>query len=432
MEPTQKPQPDAIARTDSKLPLSGLRVLAVEQYGAGPFGTTYLADLGAEVIKIENHKDGGDVGRNVGPHFFGEEDSHFFQTFNRNKKSLTLDLKHPQGKAVFHRLVAKADAVLDNLRGDLPAKLGTTYSALKDINPRIVCAHLSAYGREGSRTAWPGYDYLMQAEAGHLTLTGEPDGPPTRYGLSIIDLMTGLAAAFGLLAGVMKARETGIGMDVDTSLFDVALHNLNYPGTWYLNAGAVTGRTARSGHPSLVPSQLYRTQDGWLFIMCNKEKFWPILARELEHPEWIEDPELATFPVRLRNRDRVTRLLDDALMEKTTVAWIEQLAGKVPVAPVFDIAQALENPFAHERGNVLSYDYPDGRAARMVANPIRISGVELPHRAAPRMGEHNEALLREAGFDSAQIAKLRELNVIAGTSPAEHGAGHDTGHAAGP
>jgi crotonobetainyl-CoA:carnitine CoA-transferase CaiB-like acyl-CoA transferase len=158
--------------------------------------------------------------------------------------------------------------------------------------------------------------------------------------------------------------------------------------------------------------------------MCNKEKFWPILA--------IEDPELAMFPARLRNRDRVTRLLDGALMKKTTVAWIEQLAGKVPVAPVFDIAQALENPFVHERGNVLGYDYPDGRAARMVANPIRIPGVELPHRAAPRMGEHNEALLREAGFDSAQIAKLRELNVIAGTSPAEHGAGHDTGHAAGP
>jgi len=219
----------------SRLPLSRLRVLAVEQYGAGPFGTSYLADLGAEVVKIENHRDGGDVGRHVGPHFFGADDSHFFQTFNRNKKSITLDLKHPDGLAVFKRLVAGADAVLDNLRGDLPTKLGLDYAALKDANPRIVCAHLSAYGRSGSRRAWPGYDYLMQAEAGHMTVTGEPDGPPTRYGLSIVDLMTGLAAAFGLLAGVVKARETGVGMDVDTSLFDVAMHNLNYPGTWYLN-----------------------------------------------------------------------------------------------------------------------------------------------------------------------------------------------------
>jgi crotonobetainyl-CoA:carnitine CoA-transferase CaiB-like acyl-CoA transferase len=416
----------------SKLPLSGLRVLAVEQYGAGPFGTSYLADLGAEVIKIENHKDGGDVGRHVGPHFFGEEDSQFFQTFNRNKKSLTLDLKHPQGKAVFQALVAKADAVLDNLRGDLPVKLGVTYEKLKESNPRIVCAHLSAYGRSGSRTSWPGYDYLMQAETGHLTLTGEPDGPPTRYGLSIVDLMTGLAAAFGLLAGVTKARTTGVGMDIDTSLFDVALHNLNYPGTWYLNAGTVTGRTARSGHPSLVPSQLYRTQDGWLFIMCNKEKFWPLLARELGHPEWIDDPELVNFAARLKNRDRVTRLLDDALMQAPTAVWIERLAGKIPVSPVYDIAQALENPYVHERDSVLGYEYPDGRAARMIANPIRVPGVELPHRAAPRMGEHNEALLAEAGFDAGAIRKLRELGVIAGTSPAEHGIGHDTGHAAGP
>jgi len=416
----------------SKQPLSGLRVLAVEQYGAGPFGTSYLADLGAEVVKIENHKDGGDVGRSVGPHFFGKEDSHFFQTFNRNKKSLTLDLKHPQGRTVLQRLVAGADAVLDNLRGDLPAKLGLTYEDLQEFNPKIVCTHLSAYGRKGSRTAWPGYDYLMQAEAGHLSLTGEPDGPPTRYGLSIVDLMTGLAAAFALLAGVTKARETGIGMDVDTSLFDVALHNLNYPGTWYLNGGTVTGRTARSGHPSLVPSQLYRTQDGWLFIMCNKAKFWPLLAIELGHPEWIDDPDLATFAARLANRDRVTRLLDDALMQKPTAAWIEQLSGKVPISPVFDVAQALENPFVHERTSVLDYAYPDGRAARMIANPIRISGVAPPAQAAPRMGEHTESLLREAGFDSAAIAKLQRLGVIDTPSEAAHPIVEDAGHAAGP
>jgi crotonobetainyl-CoA:carnitine CoA-transferase CaiB-like acyl-CoA transferase len=399
------------------LPLSGLRVLAVEQYGAGPFGTSYLADLGAEVIKIENHADGGDIGRRIGPHFFSEADSHFFQTFNRNKKSLTLDLKHPQGQTVFRRLVATADGVLDNLRGDLPQKLGTTFDALKETNPRIVCAHLSAYGRQGSRTAWPGYDYLMQAEAGHLSLTGEPDGPPTRYGLSIVDLMTGLAAAFGLLAGVLRARKTGLGSDIDTSLFDVALHNLNYPGTWYLNAGVVTGRTARSGHPSLVPSQLYRTHDGWIFIMCNKEKFWHLLATELGHPEWIVDPELCSFALRLQHRDRVTRLLDHALMQQPTARWITRLSGKVPVSPVLDVAQALESPFVHERNAVVDYEYSDGRVARMIANPIRVQGVDLPRRAAPQMGEHTETLLREAGFDSTAIHKLKELGVISSDTP---------------
>src|SRR6516165_505107 len=166
------------------LPLSGMRIIAVEQYGAGPYGTMQLADLGAEVIKIENPAEGGDMSRRVGPFVLGDNDSHFFQSFNRNKRSLTLDLKKPGASEVLHALVREADGVLDNLRGDLPERLGLTYAALREANPRIVCAHLSAYGRTGPRAAWPGYDYLMQAEAGYLSLTGEPDGPPSRMVLS--------------------------------------------------------------------------------------------------------------------------------------------------------------------------------------------------------------------------------------------------------
>jgi succinate---hydroxymethylglutarate CoA-transferase len=393
--------------------LAGLRVLAVEQYGAGPFGTLYLADLGAEVVKIENHKDGGDVGREVGPHFFGPGDSQFFQTFNRNKKSVTLDLKHPEGRRAFRALAATADAVTDNLRGDLPEKLGLTYEALKEANPRIVCAHLSAYGREGSRKSWPGYDYLMQAEAGHMSLTGEPGSPPARYGLSIVDLMTGLAAAFGLLAGVMKARATGAGMDVDTSLFDVALHNLNYPGTWFLNAGTVTERTPRSAHPSLTPSQLYRTRDGWIFIMCNKEKFWGVLVEALGHPEWAADAGFADFKARLAHRERLTRMLDQALMQRTTAEWMQRFAGRVPAAPVFDVAQALESPFVAERGGVAGYRYPDGRSARMIAPPIRVPGVAPPLRAAPALGADTDDELRAAGYSEEAIGELRRAGVIA-------------------
>ena len=398
---------------DTPLPLAGVRVLAVEQYGAGPFGTSYLADLGADVIKIENHKDGGDVGRTVGPHFFGAEDSHFFQTFNRNKRSVTLDLKHPDGQAAFRALTKTADATLDNLRGDLPEKLGLTYEALKDANPRIVCAHLSAYGREGSRKSWPGYDYLMQAEAGHMSLTGEPGSPPARYGLSVVDLMTGVAAAFALLSGVISARATGRGMDVDTSLFDVALHNLNYPGTWFLNAGDVTSRTPRSAHPSLTPSQLYRTHDGWIFIMCNKEKFWGLLAQALGHPEWTSDPALSSFKARLANRERVTQLLDAALMERTTDEWMQRFAGTIPAAPVYDVAQALDSEFVAERDGVADFAYPDGRSARMIAGPIRVPGTDLPTRAAPAMGADTDAELRRAGYSNERIAALRAAGVIA-------------------
>ena len=396
----------------NSLPLAGVRILAVEQYGAGPFGTLYLADLGAEVIKIENHKDGGDVGRSVGPHFFGPNDSQFFQTFNRNKKSITLDLKHPAGKEAFLALVKDADAVLDNLRGDLPARLGLTYDDLKQTNPRIVCAHLSAYGREGSRTSWPGYDYLMQAEAGHMSLTGEPESPPTRYGLSIVDLMTGLAAAFGLLAGVVGARATGKGMDVDTSLFDVALHNLNYPGTWFLNSGVVTDRSPRSAHPSLTPSQLYRTKDGWIFLMCNKEKFWGVLAGLLGHAEWVTDPQFDTFAARLKNRDRVTQMLDGELMKRTTQEWMVLFGGRVPASPVYDVGQALDSAYVAEREGVAEYAYPDGRSARMVAGPIRIAGATLPRSAAPAMGADTDAMLTQAGYSAEQIHALRAANVI--------------------
>jgi crotonobetainyl-CoA:carnitine CoA-transferase CaiB-like acyl-CoA transferase len=246
-----------------------------------------------------------------------------------------------------------------------------------------------------------------------MSLTGEPGGPPTRYGLSIVDLMTGLAAAFGLLAGVMSARATGKGMDVDTSLFDVALHNLNYPGTWFLNGGTVTGRTPRSAHPSLTPSQLYRTKDGWIFIMCNKEKFWGMLAEALGRPEWATDPEFATFKARLRNRDRITQMLDAALSARTTDEWIERFAGRVPASPVYDIKQALESAYVAERGSVAEFAYPDGKAARMVTAPIGFTGAELPTQAAPAMGAHTVEQLRAAGYSEERITTLRAAGVIA-------------------
>jgi crotonobetainyl-CoA:carnitine CoA-transferase CaiB-like acyl-CoA transferase len=393
------------------LPLEGVRILAVEQYGAGPFGTQHLADLGAEVIKIENPADGGDIGRAVGPYFFAPGDSHFHEAFNRNKKSLTLDLKSAGGKAVFADLVKGADATFDNLRGDLPAKLGLTYEQLRAHNPRIVCGHLSAYGRTGSRVAWPGYDYLMQAEAGYLSLTGEPDGPPARFGLSIIDMMTGVTAVMGLLAGIIDARASGRGRDVDVCLFDVALHNLGYVGTWYLNEGVKVRREPRSAHPSLTPSQLYRTKDGWLFVMCNKEKFWGIFAGAIGKPEWADHPDYGSYRARLANRDRLTRELDAVLGTATTAQWIERLAGKVPVAPVYDVAEALENPFVREQGRIVEAAHPARGTIRTLACPVRCPGEEERVGIAPALGEHTRELLRALGYDDARIEELARAKV---------------------
>jgi crotonobetainyl-CoA:carnitine CoA-transferase CaiB-like acyl-CoA transferase len=388
-------------------PLSGLRVIAVEQYGAGPYGSMQLADLGAEVIKIENPADGGDMARRVGPFFVGPEDSQFFHSFNRNKKSVTLDLKKPGAKRVLHALAARSDALFDNLRGDLPAKLGLTYADLAAANPKILCAHLSAYGRDGPRAHWPGYDYLMQAEAGYLSLTGEPDGPPARMGLSIVDLMTGLFAAYALVSGVLAARATGRGRDLDVSLFDTALQNLAYLATWYLNAGHNQGREPRSAHPSLVPSQLYRTGDGFIFIMCNKEKFWPILCERIGRPEWAEDPRFRRFKDRLEHRELVNRLLDEALSQQTTAEWLDRFAGLVPAAPVNDLKAALENPFVTERERIQQYG-----PVRMVTSPVIDAVAQRPREPAPTLGADTDALLGECGFSETDIRQLRADRVI--------------------
>jgi crotonobetainyl-CoA:carnitine CoA-transferase CaiB-like acyl-CoA transferase len=394
------------------LPLAGVRILAVEQYGAGPFGTMFLADQGAELIKIENPNAGGDFARGLGPYFFTPEDSEFFHAYNRNKKSLSLDLSKTEGMAVFHDLVRTADAVASNLRGDVPEKLGLTYDALKAINPKIVCAHLSAYGRSGSRASWPGFDYLMQAEAGYFSLTGEPGAPPARFGLSVVDQMTGLALAYALLAGLTGARASGEGRDMDVSLFDIALANTAYPAIWYLNEGHVQERLPRSAHPSLTPCQLYPTQDGWIFIMCNKEKFWPDLCRALGRDDWAKDARFAKFRDRLAHRALIQDLLDAELARKTTAEWLALFAGRVPAAPIYDLRQALENPFVAERGLIQSLHLEGFGDYRMVASPVRSGGAEGPARPAPKLGEHTEELLRGLGYDADRLAALRKAEVI--------------------
>lgn len=398
--------------------LSGLRVLAVEQYGAGPFGTQTLADLGAEVIKIENAAEGGDVSRSVGPHFAAgaapDRASVFFQSFNRNKKSLCVDLSRAEGRQVLRDLARTADALLDNLRGDVPARLGLDYASLKEVNPRIVCAHLSGYGRDGSRARWPGYDYLMQAEAGYFALTGDPDGAPARMGLSIVDMMAGTTTALALLAGVLDARRGGVGRDVDVSLYDTAMYHLSYVGNWQVAAGANTTREPRSAHPSLTPCQTYATRDGWIYLMCNKEKFWRELCECVSRTEWIADPRFADFAARLRHRALLTRLIDEALAPRTTAQWMAFFAGRVPAAPILDVSQALANPLVAERGLVREArdESADRASFGLLANPIRTGDAPAFDRAAPGLGQHTGELLEALGYGRDAIEALRAQGVV--------------------
>lgn len=398
------------------LPLAGFRILSAEQYGAGPYGTMFLAQLGAEVIKIEppakDGSAGGDTARAVGPHFLRKGESLYFQAFNLNKRSLTLDLRTDEGQDIFHTLVARSHAVANNMRGDLPETLGLTYDALKAVNPAIVCAHLSAYGRDNERARWPGYDYLMQAEAGFLELTGEPDGPPTRFGLSMVDFMTGTMMSIGLLAALVDAQRSGLGRDVDVDLLGTALHQTSYPAVWYLNTGDVTARAPRSAHPSVTPSQLVRSGDGWVFVMAQLPKFWKVLCDRIGHAELAADPRFATPADRLTNRDVLTGVLDEIFSAHPTSHWLGLLQGHMPVAPVNGLDAALDNPFIHAVGMVQTTNHPDSPDMRVLGNPIRIDGQRLPSRAAPLLGADTDSILHEIGYDDEAVARLRSAQVV--------------------
>ena len=394
------------------LPLAGVRILAIEHYAAGPYGTLQLAELGAEVIKIENRAQEGDPIRQMGPNGgLGELDSLSFQAFNRNKRSLTLDLKAAQGKEVFGKLVGTADALICNLRGDQPEKLGLTYHHLKHHNPKIVCGLISAYGREGPRRDWPGFDYLMQAETGYLYLSGEPDGPPARMGLSIIDHLTGLTTCLALVSSIMKARETGAGRDIDVALFDVAAHQLSYVGAWYLNEGIETTRAPRSAHPSVTPSQLFKTRDSWLFVMAQTGRFWEIFCDRIGAQSLVAQAEFLTGHARLQNRDLLTQKMDAHLSTNTTAHWMSILGGHIPCAPVHEIAEALENPFLLERNGVVTTAHPNGAELKNLRSPVRMTD-PTPNNPAPGLGADTNDILKELGYDEAAIQHLFRTGVI--------------------
>ncbi len=398
--------------TAASLPLDGLRILAATQLGAGPFGMMFLSDLGAEVIKIEP-PGSGDEARRVPP--FADaaaNDGLYYQAFNRGTRSLTLNLRHPDGQALLRRLVGGADAVYNNLRGDLPGALGLDYAALRGANPRVVCCALTGFGRTGPRRAEPAYDYLLQAYAGFMSLTGEPDAPPTKCGISIVDFSGGILSALALMIGLHRARATGEGGDVDVSLLDTALSMLNYLGLWTLNRDWRPARHPQGAHQSLVPSQSFRTADGWLVVMVMKEKFWSRLVERLELPGLAEDARFRTFADRLANRRALIPLLDDAFRRRTTAAWLERLRGAVPVAPVYTIEEALEDEQVAAREMLVEVAHPVFGTLREFGCPIRLDGVTPRYAPGAALGADTAAVLAEVGVGPEEVAALRARGVV--------------------
>jgi crotonobetainyl-CoA:carnitine CoA-transferase CaiB-like acyl-CoA transferase len=373
-----------------------------------------LAELGAEVIRIEQWPE-GDVGRHVPP-YKHDSDSLFYQSLNRSKRSIALDLQKPDGRRVFEDLVRRSDAVFSNLRGDVPGRLRITYGDLAHLNKAIVCCSLSGYGMTGPRAASPGFDYMVQGFAGWMSITGEPEGPPSKTGLSAVDFSAGYAAALALVSGLHAAQRDGVGMDCDISLLESAASMLNYLIAWVGTEGYEAKRVERSGHPTLVPFQNFPTSDGWIVAGGSKEKFWVRMAEALGRDDLIADPRYANFADRLSHRDELVAELDLQFRKQSTDYWLAKLqeAG-VPCAPVNSVAEAIEDEQLVARGAIFRLPHEHWGEVVHVASPVRVGSIPHVREPAPGLGADTAAVLSGIlGYDSARIEELARTHVIAG------------------
>jgi crotonobetainyl-CoA:carnitine CoA-transferase CaiB-like acyl-CoA transferase len=391
----------------------GVRVLDLSRMLAGPYGSMLLADLGAEVIKVEE-PDGGDPMRVMGPPFLPEGESAYFLSINRNKKSVALDLTTPAGRDVFLDLAAQADVVWENFRPGVMERLGLSYAALTAVNPRLVLCSISAYGQDGPYRDWPAFDLALQAMGGGMSLTGEEGGRPVRMGLPMGDLAGGMFGAFAVAGALFRRARTGLGARVDLSLLDCQVSLLTYVAQYFWADGRVPGRMG-SGHASVVPYQALATRDGHLIIAIFAEKFWGGFCRAVEHPEWEGDPRFATNRARLAHREALMALVEAVFRDRATEDWLGRLhAAGVPAAPILGVDRVLSNPQVRHRRMVVDVDHPRHGPLPTLGTPVKVDGaMDLPVTAAPRLGEHTDALLSGLlKYPAERLAALRRDGVI--------------------
>ena len=392
-------------------PLSGVRILELGQIIAGTYGCQVLSDLGAEVIKIEAPE--GDLGRipSVAPY---KGVSALFLTFNRNKKSVVINLKTEAGRALFHDLVKVSDVVLDNFRAGVLQRLNADYATLSAINPRIIQCSVTGFGTDGAYKDYPALDLVIQAISGYLSITGEPGRPPARLGIPLADLSGGIFSCEAILAALYQRERTGQGCRVETSMFDGMLNLLSYMGTHYLTAGEVP-KPQGSAHEFSVPWQAFEAKDGYLVIATRQEGFWKKLCGVLGEPGLADDPRFATNPRRLENRLLLVPRIEAILKARTAAEWLEKLrAAEVPAAPVNNLDGAFAEPPVAEREMIVEYDHPEVGRVRVPGNPIKFDGMgRTISNPAPRLGEHTDAVLRDLlHLPAARIAELRQQGAI--------------------
>jgi crotonobetainyl-CoA:carnitine CoA-transferase CaiB-like acyl-CoA transferase len=400
-------------------PLSHVRVLDLSRVLAGPWAGQNMADLGAEVIKVERPK-AGDDSRAFGPPWVkdGEgrdtKDSAYFTSANRGKKSITLNIAVPRGQAVVRDLAARSDVLIENYKhGDL-ARYGLAYEDLRKVNPKLVYCSLTGFGQSGPYRERPGYDFMIQGMGGMMSVTGEPDGAPQRAGVPVADIITGMYASIAICAALAHRAETGTGQHLDLALLDSQIALLAYQNTNYFATGKPPRRIGNL-HPNIVPYQPFRTSDGDVIIACGNDNLYRKFCAAAGCAGLADDPRFATNGKRVENRAELTRLLAEVFRKRSTREWVELLeAAGVPNGPINDIEQVFEEPQVKARGVRIELPHAAGAMLPMVASPMRFSGTPLEYRQAPPLlGEHTEEVLRGLlGKSEAEIAALRAEQVI--------------------
>ncbi|HXG17069.1 MAG TPA: CaiB/BaiF CoA-transferase family protein [Calidithermus sp.] len=397
--------------TGPALSLHGVRVLDLSRVLAGPFCAMLLADLGADVIKVED-PGAGDESRTWPPHKDGE--SAAFLVINRNKRGITLDLKQPEGVEVLTRLAQRADVLIENFRTGTMEAFGLGWERLAALNPRLIYCSISAFGRTGPRRDGAGYEALMQAFSGIMSITGEPDGPPVRCGVSFLDLTTGILCAFGIVNALLDRQRTGLGQRVDGSLLETAVGLLNYHAEGYLLTGQVP-RALGSSHPSLSPYRTFRCRDGqWVFIAGANDRLWQRLAAALGLGWMATDPRFAVNVERVRHRRELERHLEEAIAryDREPLLKLLEEAG-VPATPVNTVDQVMNDPQTAARGMVERVVHPRLGEIPVIGTPVKFSRLQPGVRApAPLQGQHTDEVLAEHGYSPEAIAALREKKVI--------------------
>jgi crotonobetainyl-CoA:carnitine CoA-transferase CaiB-like acyl-CoA transferase len=397
--------------------LSHIRILELGQVIAGTYGDMILADLGADVIKVESPK--GDLGRN--PHIaYLKGESAIYVTMNRGKKSVVVDLKQERGLEVFYDLVRQSDVVVDNFRPGVVERMRVDYQTLASINPRVVCCSITGFGSKGPNRDTPSFDLIHQAMSGHLSITGEPGGKPVRVGVPLADLGAAMFAVQGILAALVARERTGRGQRIELSMFEAMTFLLTYDATMYLNTGVVP-RGWGTGHAYHVPWQAFETSDGWLVVATREEVFWHKFCAAIGRPELAEDARYAKNLDRLEHRQELVPLLEARLRERTTADWLAAFReAQVPAAPVNDLAQALADPTLAENNGLVDVQYPPLGSVRMLANPIRLSDTSAEtYGPPPLLGEHTRQVLADvAGYSADRIEALEQKRVVMGPSSA--------------